>query len=138
MEGKNFYNQSHLVVAAIRVLEYQQKRPPSEEDLSKALSFSPEQTTLMVRKLVEMEIISAVEGSYGVRLFVKDHLKLEEISREETESKLDEALKKFQDSRKDLTQKVESFKAQQDEKKKSLFAELEKQLKKKSAPKSDE
>ncbi|MCF8068639.1 MAG: hypothetical protein K9L30_08655 [Desulfobacterales bacterium] len=138
MEGTKIYYQAHLVVSAIRVLEYQQKRPPSDEDLSEALSFSPEQTSLMIRKLVEMEIISAVEGSYGIRLFIKDHLKLEDIPQNQTESKLDEALKKFQDSRKDLTQKVESFKAQQDEKKKSLFAELEKKLKKSSSPKSDD
>ncbi len=47
----------------------------------------------MIRKLVEMEIISAVEGNYGIRLFIKDHLKLEEIPQEQTESKLDDMLR---------------------------------------------
>jgi len=40
----------------------------------------------------------------------------------------------YQSSRKDMTQKAELFRAEQKKKQKDLFAELEKKLKKGSAP----
>lgn len=76
-----------------------------------------------------MGIIDVVEGSYGDRLFVRDFLKIEEISRDDNESKLEEELKKFRESQKGLSQKIESIQSQQAEKKKNLFAEMEKKLK---------
>ena len=81
------------------------------------------------RKLEELEVIEAVEGSYGTRLFVRDHLKIEDIPRGETGNKFEDELKKFQDNRKGFSQKMESFQAQQQQKKKDLFAEMEKKLK---------
>jgi thiamine monophosphate synthase len=70
-----------------------------------------------------------VEGSYGTRLFINDHLKLEDLPRGEPENKLEDDLKKFQDTQKAFSQKIESFQAQQKQKKKDLFAEMEKKLK---------
>ena len=68
-------------------------------------------------------------GSYGARWYIKDHLKLEDIPRGEPESKLEDELKKFQDSQKALSQKIESMQAEQKQKKKSRFADMEKKLK---------
>ncbi|MBU2621040.1 MAG: hypothetical protein KKD92_01800, partial [Proteobacteria bacterium] len=55
---------------------------------------------------------------------------IEEIPKDAKVSSMEEELKKFQDSRKELTQKVASIQAQQAEKQKNLFADLENQLKK--------
>ena len=82
-----------------------------------------------MRRLKELDIIEVVEGSYGDRIFIRSHLKLEDIPRNEEESKLEEELKKFQASQKKLSKKVESFQAEQAQKKKSLFSEMEKKLK---------
>ena len=80
-----------------------------------------------------------VEGAFGTRLFIKDHLKIEEIPSKEKASDLEEEVKKFQDSKKEFTQKIESIQAAQAEKKKNLFADVEKkfkeQIEKKQAPK---
>jgi len=76
-----------------------------------------------------MGIVDSVEGSFGNRLFIRDHLKIEEIPREEDENKLEEELKKFQESQRGLSQKIESIQAKQAQKKKDLFAEMEKKLK---------
>lgn len=132
MKEKDFYSEAHLVIAAIRVLEHQKKAPPSIDDVCHALSFSLEQGNLICRKLFDMDIINLVEGAYGPRLFIKNHLKLEEIAKSEKESTLGEELKKFQEKRKSITQKIESIQVEQSEKKKDLFAKLEAQLKKKS------
>jgi len=78
-----------------------------------------------------MQIIEIVEGSYGTRLFIKNHLKIEDVPRGDKVSGLEEELKKFQSSRKDFTKEIESFQAKQAKKQKDLFAELEKKLKQK-------
>jgi hypothetical protein len=93
------------------------------------VSFSLEQGNFICNKLEDMGAIEVVEGAYGTRLFIKNHLILEEIPQGEQESRLDEALKEFQSSRKAYSKKVKSIKADQDEKRKNLFADLEKKLK---------
>ena len=130
MQSKDLYSTSHLFVAAIRVLTHQRSVPPSVDSVCKTLSISEERGYHLCRKLVEMGIVEVVRGAFGTKLFITNHLAIEDIPRGETESKLDEALKKFQNEKKDLSRKIESIKASQDEKKKKLFADLEKQLKK--------
>ncbi len=129
-KDKDLYTSAHLFVAAIRVFEHQHNTPPTLEDICRVLSMSIEHCGYLSRKLKEMGIIDVVEGSYGIRLFIRDFLKIEEIPREDDKSKLEEELKKFQESQKGLSQKIESIQTQQAEKKKTLFAEMEKKLKK--------
>ena len=81
-----------------------------------------------ISESVASGIIEAIEGSYGARLFIRDHVKLEEIPRGEEENKLGEEVKKFQDIQKAIVQKMESFQVKQEQKKKDLFAEMEKKL----------
>ena len=126
---KDIYSQAHLMVAAIRVYEHINSRPPTVEDLCQSINFSIEKGNFICRKLEELEIIEAVEGSYGSRLFVREHLKIEDLPRGDPEISFEDELKKFQDNRKALSQKVETFQAQQKQKKKDLFAEMEKKLK---------
>jgi len=127
---KDLYAQAHLLVAAIRVFEHINSRPPTIEDLCRTINFSIEKGNFICRKLEELDIIEAVEGSYGTRLFVRDHLKVEDIPRGEPDSNFEDELKKFQDSRKAFSQKIETIQSQQKQKKKDLFAEMEKKLKK--------
>jgi len=63
-------------------------------------------------------------------IFLSKTIKIEEIPRDKKEDKLEEALKKFKDSKKDFSKKIESFQVKQAEKQKALFAELEEKLKK--------
>ena len=125
----DFYSQAHLLVAAIRVFEHINARPPTIEDLCQTINFSIEKGNFICRKLEELDIIEAVEGSYGTRLFVRDHLKIEDIPRGEPDSNFEDELKKFQDSRKAFSHKIETIQSQQKQKKKDLFAEMEKKLK---------
>lgn len=128
-KSRDLYTSAHLFISAIRVCEHQNNSPPTVEDICQILSMSIERSSYICRKLKELGIIDVVEGSYGNRLFVRDHLKIEEIPRGDDASKLEEELKKFKESQKGLSQKIESIKTQQAEKKKSLFAEMEKKLK---------
>jgi hypothetical protein len=135
------YHQGHLVVSAIRILEHQKKVPPSVEDVCRCLSYSVEQGNRICGRLHELGIIEVVRGAFGTKLFVRNHLQLEELPREEEEGALAKEVKKFQDSRKGLDERITAFKTRQDEKKRSLFADLEKKLRtdvdKKEDPSSD-
>lgn len=130
MQEHNLYSNAHLVVAAIRIFTHKNSRHPSMDEICRTLSFSLEQGNLICNKLRGMGIIDRVEGAFGNQLFIKDHLKIEEISRDKKEDKFEEALKKFQDSKKDFSKQIESFQDKQAQKQKALFAELEEKLKK--------
>jgi len=128
MKQTDFYSNAHIFIAAIRVLQHLNTKAPSIEDVCEFISLSVEHGNLMCRKLTEMEIIDAVEGSYGTRLFIKNHLKLEELKSDEPEDNLAEELIKFQANQKEKSKKIESFQAEQEAKKKNLFSDLEKKL----------
>jgi type IV secretory pathway VirB4 component len=130
MQNPDLYSNAHLVVAAIRIFTHKNSKHPSMNEICKTLSFSLEQGNLICNKLREAGIIDLVEGAFENHLFIKDHLKIEEIPRDEKEDRLEDALKKFKDSKKDFSKKIESFQAKQAEKQKALFAELEEKLKK--------
>lgn len=129
MKKTDFYSNAHLVVAAIRIHSHQNAAFPTIDEVSRTLSFSMEQGNYICKKLIGMGIIEVVEGAYETRLFIKNHLKIEEIPKGEKDSGLKEDLKKFKNSKKDFTQKIESFQAKQAKKQKDLFAELEKKMK---------
>ena len=131
MQNKDFYTIAHLVVAAIRVLEHQRNAAPSVDDVRHMLSLSLEQSHMVCNKLDEVGIIEMVKGPYDSRLFIKEHLKLEEIPRAEKGSTLQEEIERFQSTKKDFTQKIESFQAEKEERQKNLFAEIENRFKKK-------
>ncbi len=129
MKKTDFYSNAHLVVAAIRIHVHQNAAFPTINEVCRTLSFSMEQGNYICKKLIGMGIIEVVEGAFETRLFIKNHLKIEEIPKGEKDSRLKEDLKKFQNSKKDFTQKIESFQAEQAKKQKELFDELEKKMK---------
>jgi hypothetical protein len=130
MQNSDLYSNAHLVVAAIRIFTHKNSKHPSMNEICKTLFFSLEQGNLICKKLKDLGIIDVVEGAFENHLFIKDHLKIEEIPRDKKEDKFEDALKKFKDSKKDFSKKIESFQAKQAEKQKALFAELEEKLKK--------
>ena len=125
----DFYTEAHLLVAAIRIFEHLNSRPPNVAELCLNINFSVERGNFICRKLEELGIIEAVEGSYGARWYVNDHLRIEDIPRGAPESKMEDELKKFQDTQKAFAQKMETLQAEQKQKKKNLFADMEKKLK---------
>ena len=128
-KGKDLYATAHLFVAAVRVCEHQMGTPPTIEDISQLLTMSMERSNYVCRKLKELGVVDSVEGSFGNRLFVRDYLKIEEIPRDADGKQLEAELKKFKESQKALSDKIETIQAKQAQKKKDLFAEMEKKLK---------
>ena len=125
----DFYIEAHLFVAAIRIFKHLNARPPNVDELCRTINFSIEKGNFISRKLEDLGIIEAVQGSYGARLYICDHLKIEDIPQGEPGSNMADELKKFQDSQKAFSQKMETLQAEQKQKKKDRFADMEKKLK---------
>ncbi len=129
MQDLDLYSKAHLVVAAIRVLEYRKKEAPSVDALCEIIGLPSEQGHLICKKLHDMEIIEVVTGPFDARLFIRNHLKIEDIPKEDKDARLKDEIEKFQNTRKDFKSKIESFQADKAERRKSMFAEIEKKLK---------
>ena len=129
MKIDDLYHGAHIYVSAVRVCSHLHNNQPTTEDLSSLLKLSLEQVNFMCKKLKELGVIETIEGAYGERIFIKDHLRIEDIPRNVKVSSMEDEIRKFQDSRKGLAEKVESIKSAQEQKRKSLFEEMEKKLK---------
>ncbi len=127
--AKDLYSIAHLVVAAIRLHEHQEGGSPSVELLCKTLGFSLEQGNLICKKLHDRKVIEKVEGAFGTKLCILDHLLIEEIPRESSEKSMADEVKKFQAAQKEHLKKIESLQAGKKKEKKDLFAEIDRQLK---------
>lgn len=129
-DSTDLYTTAHTFVAAIRVLEHKRGAPPSIKDVCQLLSFSLEQGHFITAQLQNLDAIALVTVAAGDRLFIKNHLVLEDIPRDSKTDQFEEALKKFQESRGGMEQKIASLKSKQAKKQKDLFADLESKLKK--------
>ncbi len=124
----DLYTEAHLLVAALRIHEHRSAQPATLEDLCRLLDFSAERGGIVLRRLAELGAVEVVRGSFGDRVFLRDHLRIEEIPRGETGTRLEEELRRFRESQRQIERKVEAIQAEQAGKKKSLFAEMEKKL----------
>jgi hypothetical protein len=129
MEKSNFYKMAHLVVAAIRIHEHRHTVPPTTEDICGMLSISLEEGNRLCHKLRDLEIIEALQKPGGTRLFIKDHLKIENIPNQPENVNLQSELDQFKKAREAQMAKIKSIQTEHAEKKKKLHEELEKKLK---------
>jgi uncharacterized protein YlxW (UPF0749 family) len=71
-----------------------------------------------------------VEGNFGMKLFVEDHLRIEEIPRGEKKNDLAQELAQFQKKQQNQNKKVEAIQEELARKRHEKFAEIEAKLKK--------
>lgn len=127
--NNNFYTMAHLVVAAIRLHEHRHAGPPAMEHVCEALSISIEEGNRLSLKLKNLDIIEMMEKPGEIRLFVKDHLKIETIPDQAESPSMQSALEEFKKSRTEEIDKIKSIQSSYADKKKKLHEELEQQLK---------
>jgi hypothetical protein len=136
VKKKDLYINAHLVVAAIRILGHKNGMPPAIGTLGSILTFSVEECSYICRRLHELDIIDIVEGPFGTKLFIKNHLALEDIHRSDDDPDIKEDIDKFMSSKKNYEKEIEAIKAKQKKKQKDLFAQIDRKLKKSLDPKS--
>lgn len=124
------YNEAHLYVAAIRVLQHQFGAPPSLDDVCKLLSVSVESGHAVCRDLTKRGIIETAEDPFSIKLSVAAHLEIEKIPQgEKKDASLAEELAKFQAKKKNMDEKVASIQAEISKKKKDMFSDIEAKFK---------
>jgi hypothetical protein len=77
------YENGHLVVAALRIFEAREGRPPTVAEVAALLPWHVDKVSVVVRSLVEMGAMRALESPYEARYEIAEHLKLEELERQE-------------------------------------------------------
>jgi hypothetical protein len=131
MKSNDLYSTAHLFVAAVRVLDHREGAPPSIASVCRMLDYSDEKGSFLLNRFKEQGIVDTVKSGFNDRIVVGNHLAIEELPRDTEESRLEQELKKFRKGKDVMKEKVASIKAQQDQKKQDLFAEIEKKLKQK-------
>jgi len=131
MKPNDLYTTAHLFVAAVRVLDHRDGAPPALETVCGLLDYSDEKGSYLLNRFKEQGIVDTVKSGFNDRIVVADHLAIEGLPRGTEESRLEQELKKFKKGKNIMKAKVASIKAQQDQKKQDLFAEIEKKLKQK-------
>lgn len=131
MASNDLYTTAHLFVAAVRVLDHRDSAPPALEAVCRLLNYSDEKGSYLLNRLKEQGVVDTVQSGFNDRIVVADHLAIEDLPRDTEASRLEQELEKFKKGKDAMEEKIASIKAQQDQKKQTLFAEIEKKLKQK-------
>ncbi len=103
------YEEGHLVVAAIRILEHREKRPPAIDEIGAFLSRSSEIAHLFVRGLEARGVVRVVQTPFETHVEIIDHLALETLERGERSSGFGEALDEFEEKKRKQKEDMEAF-----------------------------
>jgi hypothetical protein len=126
------YNEAHLFVAAVRILQHLKRTAPPVEDVCTMLSVSVESGLAVCRKLKKLGIIELIEDPFSTRLNVANHLEIENLPREiKEEDGLAKDIELFMAKKKNMDQKVEDIQAAMKKKKQDLFSDIERKMKQK-------
>lgn len=140
MEPKGYnlhlYDKGHIVLAAIRIFEFVNEYAPNTEDLLNMLNISREDLELVVRRLEERGVLSVASAAGSRRIFIRNHLKLEEFKDQEQGSSIEDEVAKFKEQQNKIGEKVTKMQQEQKERKKDLYADMEKKLKEELAKRS--
>jgi len=98
MDVRPSYEDTHLIVAAVRVLSNNAAKPPTPEDVGKLLDKPPDFIRSMIIVLGKEGILRVVENPFEIRAEVGDYLKVEDLPRASEvpsiKSELDEFVKR--------------------------------------------
>lgn len=127
----NTYEEAHLYVAAIRVLQHQLGAPPSLENVCNLLEVSVESGHAVCRGLKKRGIVETAEDPFSIKLSIADHLAIEEIGqKEQKQDSIADELARFQAKKKNVDDKLAGIQAEIEKKKKDMFSDIEAKFKK--------
>jgi len=126
------YHEAHLFVAAIRVVEHRVGGGAAGiDDVCSMLDMSLESGYALCRKLSKLGVINLVEDPFSQRVLVADHLRIENISRDDNnENSLAKEVEQFKSKKRNMEMEVEAIQADLERKRKAKFSDIEERLKK--------
>jgi len=122
------YAQAHLVVAALRVREHVDRRSPDLNELAAMLRVSLEELALLLRKLEDLGIVSAVKSGAGERFIPANHLAIEDLPKELDAPGIAAELKDFKSRQQNRLSEIDEL-MKKPAAKPDLFKELDRALK---------
>ncbi|MFO7861686.1 MAG: hypothetical protein R6U41_10730 [Desulfosalsimonas sp.] len=123
------YKEAHLLVAAVRILEYRHQRPPALEQIAELLSISTEEAGRLCRKSESAGIIETLEKSGETRIFISDHRRIENLSDQAEETALSAELEKFRKQKQAERKTIDELRTRQADKRKKKHEQIERRLK---------
>jgi hypothetical protein len=101
--------QGHLIVAAIRVLSHQRKRPPTAGEIAELLNSSREIALHLLRGLEARGIVRAIETPFEVRFDIENHKAVEELPLDASGPDLGREIEDFHKKTEDRQKKIEKM-----------------------------
>jgi len=131
METTPNYDQSHLVVAAARVLAHKLEKPPTYEEIGTLLGISHEVIGAVARALETRGIVKIRMTPFDTRVDVADHTVLEELPRDNRGAAMKEEVDSFIERSKEKQEDIDKLFGEEEylKRKKEKQAGLEAQLK---------
>lgn len=126
----NLYQKGHLLLAGIRIFEFNNEYAPDIEDLWRIFEgVSREDLEFVVRRLEGMGIVTVASSAGSRRIFIRDHLKLEELKEMDKGPSMEDEVARFKEQQSKIGDKVTKMQAEQKNRKKDLYADMEQKLK---------
>ncbi|MFH1845226.1 MAG: hypothetical protein ABIF77_18725 [bacterium] len=87
--------EGHLIVAAIRLLDYRLERSPRPEEVAEFLDKPAAALRVHLVELQDLGIVTLVESAFDTQVKIRDHLLLEELEADAAETNLSADLADF-------------------------------------------
>ena len=107
MDFKPSYEESHLIMAAVRVLCHRDGRSPTPEDVARLLQFSTEKTYILVHELRKLGVLRALESPFEIRLDPGDPVPLESLPKGAAGPSIEGELAEFHTREQEKKQEME-------------------------------
>ena len=101
------YEESHLLVAAVRVLTHLEGRPPTPAEVATLLQLPPEKINVLVHQLKSRGVLYVAENPFEVHLDIEDVAPLEQLPRAGTEPEIKSELNDFAEREREKKAEVE-------------------------------
>ncbi len=130
MEIRPSYEESHLLVAAIRILVHRDGRSPTPEEAAAFLGFSTEKTYVLIHELRKLGVLKVLESPFELRLDVGDPVPLETLPRGETGPSIEGELADFHSREQEKKQEMDRMfrGGEADKRRKERVAKLEQEF----------
>jgi hypothetical protein len=87
--------EGHLIVAAIRLLQYRESRSPRPEEVAELLDWPAAALRVHLVALQKDGVVALVDSAFDTHVEIRDHLKLEELEPAAEASDLEAELADF-------------------------------------------
>ncbi len=98
--------EGHLIVAAIRLLQYRENRSPRPEELAELLDWPAAALRVHLVALQKQGVVALVDSAFDTHVEIRDHLKLEELKPAAEASDLETELADFGRRKQEETERM--------------------------------